>query len=56
MIALQESYASWINKPSVISFAISMSASLHLKTRAGSADLYPETSPGCGGIGFVTIA
>ncbi len=56
MIALQKSYASWINKPSAISSAISMSASLPLKTPAGSADRYPETSPDCGGIGFVTIA
>ena len=43
MIALQKSYASWINKPSAMSSAVSMSALLPLKTPADSADLYPET-------------
>ena len=56
MIALQESYASWIDKPSAISSAISVSASPPPMTPAVSADRYPETSPGYGGIGFVTTA
>ncbi len=56
MIVPQKICASWINKPSAISSAISVNAFPPMKTLAGLADLYLEILLDYGVIEFVTIA